>query len=117
MIVRLAFLFLLGLVASGCGSDDEPPTPASQPVRIPVSIQGGSVDPSGERVDVEVDQPIRLVVDSDTEDEIHVHSDPEHEFTVQPGQNQVFGFRIDRPGVYDVESHHLEVTIVQLEVR
>ena len=117
MIARLVFLLLLGLVASGCGSDAESPTPASQPVRIPITIQGGSVDPSGERVDVEVGQPIRLVVDSDTEDEIHVHSDPEHEFPVQPGENQVFWFRIDRPGVYDVESHHLEVTIVQLEVR
>ena len=117
MILRLVSLLLVGLVVSGCGSDAEPPTPAGQTVRIPVSIQGGSVEPSGERVDVEVGQPIRLVVDSDTEDEIHVHSDPEHEFAVRPGQDQVFGFRIDRPGVYDVESHHLEVTIVQLEVR
>jgi plastocyanin len=115
LTARLAALVLVGLLAAGCAAQtQESPGDA---VRIPVTIQGGEVDPSGERVSANVGQPIQLVVTSDTSDEIHVHSDPEHEFAVQPGKDQVFEFRIERPGVYDVESHELEVTIVQLEVR
>lgn len=117
-ILRLVGLVASVLAAAGCVSQtNDYPAPSSDPVRIPITLQDGTADPSGERIEVGVDQPIRLVVNSDTRDQIHVHSDPEHEFAVQPGQDQVFTFRIDRPGVYDVESHGLEVTIVQLEVR
>lgn len=117
VFVRLAAMLALGLVTAACGSDGDEPAAGSDPVRVEVAIEGGEVDPAGERVEVAVGQPVELVVSSDAHDELHVHSDPEHEFAVEPGEEQVFRFRIDRAGVYEVESHELGVTIVQLEVR
>ena len=35
---------------------------------------------------------------SDVDDEIHVHSDPEHEFEVTAGEDKTFTFTIDTPG-------------------
>ena len=117
MFVRLVAVLALGLVTAACGSDGEEPAGGNEPVRVEVTIEGGEVEPAGKRVEVDAGQLVELVITSDAHDELHVHSDPDHEFEVEPGDEQVFRFRIDRPGVYEVESHELEVTIVQLEVR
>ena len=62
-------------------------------------------------------QDITLVVTSDADDEIHVHSDPEHEFEVKAGdQEKKFTFSVDIPGTVEVESHGLDVTILKLEI-
>ncbi|MGZ5410571.1 MAG: hypothetical protein ACXWDJ_11300 [Aeromicrobium sp.] len=84
---------------------------------VDISIKDGDVTPRGKRVEVKVGQPVTLRVTSDGEDEIHVHSDPENEYGISPGPARDFTFRIDTPGQVAVESHHLEVTIVQLVVR
>ena len=86
-------------------------------VEIEIEIEHGQVTPSGERVDVQLGQPIRLVVDSDAPDEIHVHSTPEQELEYQAGESTVTIEGIDQPGTVDVESHSLEKVIVQLEVK
>ena len=116
VLVRLGMVLVSGLATAGCGSDSEGAA-AAGPVRVEITIEGGEVDPAGDRVEVGAGQPVELAVSSDAPDELHVHSDPEHEFEVEEGEGQVFRFRIDRPGVYEVESHELEVTVVQLEVR
>ena len=116
VMVRLVLVLALGLPVAACGNDSEDPA-ADEPVRVEITIADGEVDPAGDRVEVGAGQPIEFVVTSDTHDELHVHSDPEHELEVAAGDEQVFRFGIDRPGIYEVESHELEVTIVQLEVR
>ena len=63
-----------------------------------------------------VGQPVELVVDADAPGEIHVHSDPEQELEYDAGTTTLDLDPIDPPGVVDVESHSLEVVIVQLEV-
>lgn len=73
--------------------------------------------PQGDRVEAKVGQKITLRVTSATDEELHVHSDPEHTFDVKPGKDQLFTFTIDRPGQVAVEAHHAGVTIVQLVVR
>jgi hypothetical protein len=83
---------------------------------IEVTFSGDTVTPSGERVDVRTDQPIDLVVTADRPGEIHVHSDPEQTFSYDEG-TRTFTFQISRPGVVEVESHDLDMVIVQLEVR
>lgn len=83
---------------------------------IEVTFSGDEVTPSGERVEVSAGQPIDLVVTADAPGSIHVHSDPEQEFAYSAG-TETFKFEIARPGVVEVESHELEKTIVQLEVR
>ena len=61
--------------------------------------------------------PVTLLVTSDADEEIHVHSDPEHTYEVTAGGSIEKTFTIDRPGQVAVEAHGLGVTILQLVVR
>jgi SpoU rRNA methylase family enzyme len=109
---------VLALGVTGCGSDDSSDGGSSDtPVVVDITEQGGKIDPVGEVVKVDTGQGVELVVTSDADDEIHVHSDPEHEFEVKAGdQGKKFTFSEDTPGTIEVESHGLEVTILKLEV-
>jgi plastocyanin len=87
-------------------------------VEIEVEIENGQVTPSGERVDVAVGQPIRFVVDSDTADEIHVHSTPEHSFRIRAGaDDKQFQFRLTQPGVVEAELHEQGDVLVTIAAR
>jgi hypothetical protein len=103
---------------SGCGGDDSSGNSTDLSTKtIDVTISGDSVTPNGDRVEVKVNQPIELVVKADAQGEIHVHSDPEHELEYGAGTTTLPSFKIDKPGIVTVESHALEKTIVQLEVK
>ena len=86
-------------------------------MQIEITFAGDSVTPSGDRVEVSVGQPVELVIEADAPGEIHVHSSPEQELEYDAGSSTLDLEPIDKPGVIDVESHTLEKTIVQLEVR
>ena len=55
------------------------PAPTQDPKTIEITFEGDTVDPTGERVDVAVGQPIELVVKADEAGEIHVHSKPDEQ--------------------------------------
>lgn len=112
LVVVVPVLMLL----AACG-DEEPVDdgPDGKPLTIDITFENGTVDPSGDRVEVDVDQPVELVVEADTAGEIHVHSEPEQEFEYDAGTTTL-PLTIDKPGVVDVESHDLDQVIVQLEV-
>jgi len=126
--VFAALLLLAGCGDSGpstdapAGTDQPAPTatataPASEGVVVDITIADGKVTPQGKRIDVEVGEPITLLVTSDEADEIHVHSDPEHSLDVVAGDvAKELTFVVDTPGQVAVESHHLHATIVQLVV-
>jgi len=109
-------------LATACSDDAGSPgteTDPDAPVTIEIRQQDGSIEPAdGRVVEVEQGQPIQLVVTSDVADEIHVHSDPEHEFEVPKGADaeQLPTFTLDSPGRFPVESHHLDLTLVTLQV-
>ncbi len=106
--------------ASGSAPDDDGSTAGAEDnaVEIEVEIEHGRVTPSGERVDVEVGQTIRLVVDSDAADEIHVHATPEHSFQVRPGMDdKEFEFRLTQPGVVEMELHEQGDVVATLAAR
>ncbi len=111
----VAALTVLTLLAS-CG-DEQPPAAGSdqEPLAIEITFDGDTVTPNGERVQVEVGQPIELVVIADAGGELHVHSKPEQELEYGEGTTRL-PLTIDKPGVVDVESHDLDVVVVQLEV-
>jgi hypothetical protein len=90
--------------------------PSVAPV-ITVIIANGEVTPTNLTADAKVGQPITLQVTSDAQDELHVHSIPDHHFEVTPALNQTFTFTVDVPGDVEVELHHLDRTIVTLHVR
>lgn len=96
--------------SGGASSDD-------RAVEIEVEIEHGQVTPDGKRIDVKMGQPIRFDVDSDAEDELHVHSVPDHEFEVKAADNQHFQFTLNKPGVVEVELHHLGDVVATLAAR
>jgi hypothetical protein len=124
-----AALLACALVLAGCGSESsgsadgpgeglnpEPKASGTSGAVIGIVINDGKVTPQGKRVKVEVGAPVTLKISSDADEEIHVHSDPEHEYEVGAGESITESFTIDTPGQVAVEAHHLDVTIVQLVV-
>jgi hypothetical protein len=107
------------LVLAGCGSSDggSSGSTSDQPVTVDIAVKDGKVTPQGDRVDVKVGQKVTLHITSDADEEIHVHSEPEHEYEVKPGDDVKESFTITTPGQVAVEAHHLDVTIVQLVVK
>lgn len=138
----LAVTLTLGLLLSGCAEDAEPtdatspsasdtpsettptetatesPTEPATPEAqsIDITFSGDTVDPKGERVQAKVGEEIILRVSADAPGELHVHSTPEQQLSYKSGTSDV-PLTIDQPGVIDVESHELDLVIVQLEVR
>lgn len=121
-------LVLTGCAGSGTADDAEggtKPAPAtSEPTPsttsgavIGIVIQGGKAVRQGMRVEVKAGAPVTLKIRSDADEEIHVHSDPEHTYEVKAGEPLSETLTIDTPGQVAVEAHHLGVTLVQLVVR
>ncbi|KQU29563.1 MULTISPECIES: hypothetical protein [Nocardiaceae] len=121
-------------LVAGCGSSSGGTSPtAAEPVpstdstasvsaqpdtlRMNLSINGGTVEPTNQRLDASVGQLISMSISSDITDELHVHSVPEHTFEIEPGKDQVFTFTVDVPGQVDIELHHSDRTVATLVVR
>jgi hypothetical protein len=83
---------------------------------VEVTVSGGSVSTPQGRVDVEVGAPVRLVVTSDTDDELHVHG-VDIEQPLVAGQATVLEFVPTESGLYDVETHDSHLLLVQIAAR
>ena len=129
---RVVVVGLAVLALAGCSSPDPsnellPPdstTPAeattsaaADETTLDVSIAGGEVTPVDQRLEGTVGQEIVVTGSSDAEDEIHVHSVPEHSFPVAVGDDQQFRFTVDVPGSVDIELHEADVTVATVLVR
>ncbi|MCW2799502.1 MAG: hypothetical protein JWQ70_974 [Aeromicrobium sp.] len=115
-----AVVFGCALLLAGCGGSggsDPKVVAGGQAVTVNIVIKDGKVTPQGERVNVKVGETIKLHVTSDADEEVHVHSEPEHEYELSPGDDKTYSFSIKVPGQVAVEAHHLDVTIAQLVVR
>ena len=116
IFATVAILLLALPLVTSCGGDN--PASTSTPTKtIQVTIEGDTVTPNGDRVEVQHGQQVELVVKADKPGEIHVHSTPEQEFQYGAGTTTLTVKDLDKPGVVDIESHTLDKTIVQLEVR
>jgi len=115
--VRGAVLAVAALVTvlalAGC-SEEPSEAQGTSPTSVTLTFEDGEAPPP-ERVEVGVGDEVELVVKSDTEGSLHVHTDPEQEFDYGPGTT-TFTLTVDQPGVVEVESHELETTVLQLEV-
>lgn len=137
-IALVASALTLSVTLVGCGSDEptaeEPaePTTSSTPEETPdetpdetpsepaaeeieITFEGADA-PQVERVQVGVGEKVVLVVTSDEPGELHVHSDPEQTLEYGAGTTRL-PLTVDRPGVVEVERHHPEALVLQLEVR
>lgn len=108
-------LSLGGLTA--CGDEEKaPPASDLEPKVIDITVEGDTVEPNGERVQVGLNQPIELVVTADAPGEIHVHTKPDGQTFEYVAGTTTLPLTVDKPGLVEVESHTLEQVIVQLEV-
>jgi plastocyanin len=102
------------LLVAGCAASET--KQQTQPLNIDVTIAQGKVTPTDEQLKAKVGQQIVFKVNSDADDELHVHSSPEHEFEVKSGAGQTFDFSTTVPGRVDVELHHLNKTVATIQV-
>jgi hypothetical protein len=84
---------------------------------IDVDIKGGEVTPTNAQLQAAVKEQVVIRVNSDVEDELHVHSNPEHTFKVEAKPMQSFQFTVDAPGKVDVELHHLNKIVATIAVQ
>ncbi len=73
--------------------------------------------PTNQQLQAGVKEQIIIRVNSDAADELHVHSTPEHKFTVEAKPMQTFQFTVEVPGKVDVELHKLNKTIATITVQ
>ena len=83
---------------------------------VRISVAGKRVTPAPGRVDLDSGARLRLVITVDHDDEVHVHGfDVERELTAnQPVTIDLTG---GEPGLYEVETHHPSLRLLQVLVR
>jgi hypothetical protein len=139
-LTTLTALTAAALITAGCGGSTSsdtatsgssaPATPSSTaapqmsdqqepPARlvIDVTIKGGEVTPTNAQFDANAKEPIVVRVNSDVADQLHVHSNPEHTFDIEPKIGQSFQFTVDVPGNVDIELHQLNRTVATVTVQ
>lgn len=84
---------------------------------IEVTIRAGNVTPTNEQLQAAVNEQIIVKINSDADDELHVHSTPDHTFKVDPKSGQSFQFTVSVPGNVDVELHKANKTIATIAVQ
>ena len=95
---------------------EEPPSPTEQPgTVVAITIDGDTITPGGERLEVARDEVVTLEITSDRAGELHVHSKPEQYVEFEAGTS-THELVISAPGVVDVEEHESGHVVVQLEV-
>ena len=89
-------------------------SPTPDAVEIEVEVEDGEVQEPGD-VEVQQGERVRLVVEADVSDEVHVHGyDLLAEVT--PNEPAVIVFRADAPGVFEVELEGAGLPLLELTV-
>ena len=74
------------------------------------------MSPPPGRTNVARGERVRVVVRSDSPDEVHVHG-YDREAPVAPGADAVIEFVADQSGLFEVETHESGLVLTQLLVR
>ena len=115
---RLIGILLVPLLLTGCAAF-VPLASASRSTDVTMGVHivlaDGRVDPSGERVEAAKGTTLVLTIESDHEDEIHVHG-YDLEIPVGAGQTVTREIVLDKVGRFEVESHEPVLTVLQLIV-
>lgn len=125
---------IAALALAGCGTEDSAPAPtttaaaatsetATEPTAAPAAdiveaaftVTGGARTEGPERLEVRAGQTVRIIVDSDTADEVHVHGYDLY-LPLEPGTQAELEFTADLSGVYEVELHDAGGLLTQLRV-
>jgi hypothetical protein len=83
---------------------------------IAITYKDGTITPPPDKVVVPVGTHVHLTVTTDVAEEVHNHYD-NNEQEVAAGGTATFDFVAANPGVYEVELHHADKVLVQLQVQ
>ena len=136
----LAGAVLICFLLAGCGSDDgdgqaaattaattatSPATSTSQATTstagfsgklIEIKVTGDQVETAERRVTVATGEKVRIRVQSDVADEVHVHQ-YDLKKDVAPGKPAVIEFTADVPGIFEVELEEAHRKLIDLRVQ
>ena len=140
----LACLLISGGVLAGCGGDDgggaagatttvdstttttsAEPTSTEEPTTttagfsgtlIEAKVTGDQVDTASRRVRVSRGDKVRIQVEADHAEEVHVHG-YDLKKDVAPGKPAVIEFTADAPGVFEVELEEAALKLFELQVQ
>jgi heme/copper-type cytochrome/quinol oxidase subunit 2 len=140
----LACLLISGGVLAGCGGDDDgggaaatttvastttttsaEPTSTEEPTTttagfsgtlIEAKVTGDQVDTASRRVRVSRGEKVRIQVEADHAEEVHVHG-YDLKKDVAPGEPAVIEFTADAPGVFEVELEEAALKLFELQVQ
>ena len=139
----LACLLISGGVLAGCGGDDDAggvagattvastttttsaePTSTEEPTTtagfsgtvIEAKVTGDQVEVAGRRVRVSRGEKVRIQVEADHAEEVHVHG-YDLKQDVAPGKPAVIEFTADAPGVFEVELEEAALKLFELQVQ
>jgi hypothetical protein len=102
--------------SSGAASSSTKAAAAVKATDIVVSVKDDKASPKTHRVKVAVGSPVRILVSSDVDDEVHVHGyDIERE--ISAGQSVTIDFTADQTGLFEVETHESGLLLLQLQVQ
>ncbi|MGH8935287.1 MAG: hypothetical protein ACRDXD_03290 [Acidimicrobiia bacterium] len=91
------------------------PTTSTVPTHeIVVRVEDGQVEGGG-RVEVRQGSPVRLTVEADLSEEVHVHG-YDLRAEVEPGRPATLEFVADIPGIFEVELEESHLHLLELEV-
>ena len=139
----LACLLISGGVLAGCGGDDggggaaatttvastttttgAEPTSTEEPTTtagfsgtvIEAKVTGDQVDTASRRLRVSRGEKVRIQVESDHAEEVHLHG-YDLKKDVAPGKPAVIEFTADAPGVFEVELEEAALKLFELQVQ
>lgn len=99
-------------------SPAEPSVPSAPAgaVTLEVRVEGDTITPKQQGIDVKPNQALVLLIDSNRSGELHVHSSPEKEIAFDAGTSTIT-LRFAQPGVVEIEEHDADVLIAQVTVQ
>ena len=84
---------------------------------IEVTMTGGKVDPAPDVVEVDEGAKVRVIVNRDTDGEIHVHGFGDKHVDAKAGIPAQLDFVADQQGSYEVEAHDPDRLLFTLQVQ
>jgi hypothetical protein len=101
---------------SSSGSRATTTTAAFAGVLVQATVTGSNVQTASRRVRVELGQKVRIQVQADRSEEVHVHG-YDLKADVAPGRPAVLDFTADVPGVFEVELEQSGLKLLELQVQ
>jgi hypothetical protein len=133
-------MLAVGCLLGGCGGDDEgggaaattvatstsgPATSSTEAasttagfsgVLVEAKVTGSNVETASKRVRVDLGQKVRVQVEADRAEEVHVHG-YDLKGDVAPGKPAIIDFTANVPGVFEVELEESGLKLFELQVQ